>query len=354
MRAFVPILTLTLLLTGCAEDKHTNPVVSPHSAIRVGVAFDIGGRGDKSFSDSAAKGIDRARQELGVEVNEVEASVGEAQGQKEARLRDLANAGYNPIIAVGFAYAASLARVAPAYPKVDFAIIDDDSVKADNVANLVFSEEQGSFLVGVIAAKASKTHVIGFIGGVHEPIIGKFEAGFAAGARTIDTHVVVKRTYLTEPPDFSGFTDPAAAERAARALYAAGADVVFHAAGGSGLGLFRAAVASGKWAIGVDADQYLQLPEGERDMILTSMIKRIDIAVFDFIKSAVNGDPTAGTKRYDLSAGGIDYSASNPQVAPYVPETEMYRQKLLTGKIVVPLTPVVRKSTTLHPDLGEG
>ncbi|MET8007606.1 BMP family lipoprotein [Nonomuraea glycinis] len=333
-------LLLVLLTAACTtQPEHAAKPVLPSTALHIGVAFDIGGRGDRSFSDSAARGIDRARNDLNVIITEEEASTGETDDQKAARLRRMADSGLNPIIAVGFAYANALVDVAPRYPNVDFAIIDDDSVIADNVANLVFQEAEGSFLVGVLAAQASKTDVLGFVGGVHAPIIERFEAGFTAGARAIKPKIVVRGFYLTNPPDFSGFTDPEVAQKAAEKLYAEGADVVYHAAGGSGLGVLRAAQAARRWAIGVDSDQYLQFLPGQREVILTSMIKVVDVAVYDYVRSAVAGRPTAGIKRYGLALNGVDYSTSNPLVTPYVAKAEKFRREILDGRIDVPTRP---------------
>lgn len=330
------LVGMMLFAVGCQDPVTDKGVVLPSGVLRVGVAFDIGGRGDKSFADSAAVGIDRARTELGVEVVEVEASVGETSKQKEQRLREMADAGLNPIIAVGFAYAEALKATAPDYPNNDFAIVDFSEHIADNVAHLVFIEEQGSFLVGVIAAQASKHNSVGFIGGVRHGNLARFEAGFIAGARAVKPGIRSTSVYLTKPPDFTGFTNPAAAEKVAAKMYRNGVDVVYHAAGGSGVGLFRAARAAKRLAIGVDSDQYLQFPPNEREWILTSMVKRLDVAVFDYIKSAAAGQPFAGVRRYGLDKGGVDYSATNPLVTPYVALAERYRKKVLSGAITPP------------------
>lgn len=327
---------MMLLPVGCQDPVKDDPVNLPTSVLRVGVAFDIGGRGDKSFADSAAVGIDRARTELGIEVVEVGASVGETSKQKEQRLREMADSGLNPIIAVGFAYAEALAATAPDYPNNDFAIVDFSEHIADNVAHLVFVEEQGSFLVGVIAAQASKSNSIGFIGGVRHANLARFEAGFIAGARAVKPGIRAKSVYLTKPPDFTGFTNPEAAEKAAAKMYRDGVDVIYHAAGGSGAGLFRAARSAKRLAIGVDADQYQQFPANERERILTSMVKRLDVAVFDYIKSAAAGQPFAGVRRYGLEKGGVDYSTTNPAVTPYVALAEQYRKKVVSGEITPP------------------
>ncbi|HEY5184573.1 MAG TPA: BMP family ABC transporter substrate-binding protein [Actinomycetes bacterium] len=309
------------------------------SNIKVGLAYDVGGRGDKSFNDAAAVGLDKAKTDFGIQTKELSAVVGETDAQKEERLRLLAAGGYNPVIAVGFAYATATKKVAAEYPKVNFAIIDDSSFSAKNVANLVFAENEGSYLVGVIAAQASKTGNIGYIGGVLTPLLQKFEAGYTAGAKSINPSIKVQVKYLTQPPDFSGFNAPDKGQTAAQGMYDAGADVVFAAAGGSGSGVFKAAKASGKLAIGVDSDQYLTASADVKDVILTSMIKRVDTAVYNFIKSAVDGSPLTGVQTFDLKKDGVGYSKSNSAVQPYEAKADAAAEQIKSGAITVPTTP---------------
>jgi basic membrane protein A len=306
------------------------------SDIKVGLAYDIGGRGDQSFNDSAAAGIDQAVAEFGVEVQELEATSGETDAQKEERLTTLAEEGFNPIIAVGFAYSAAVGKVAAAFPDVNFAIIDDAANDLPNLANLIFAENEGSYLVGAIAAQASKSGNIGFIGGVNVPLIQKFQAGYEAGAKAVNPDIVIQAKYLTEPPDFSGFGDPAKGKVAAEGMFQGGADVVYHAAGGSGGGVFDAAKAAEGWAIGVDSDQYLTAAADVKDVILTSMLKRVDVAVYDFIASAVNGAPLTGTTTFDLAAEGVGYSSSNPAVAEYAAKADELAASIIDGTVTVP------------------
>jgi basic membrane protein A len=306
------------------------------SDVKVGLAYDIGGRGDQSFNDSAAAGIDQAVSEFGVEVKELEATGGETDAQKEERLTQLAEEGYNPIIAVGFAYSAPVGKVAAAFPDTHFAIVDDAANDLPNLANLVFAENEGSYLVGAIAAQASKTGNIGFIGGVNVPLIQKFQAGFEAGAKAVNPDITIQAKYLTEPPDFSGFGDPAKGKVAAEGMFQSGADVVYHAAGGSGGGVFEAAKAAGGWAIGVDSDQYLTAPEDVREVILTSMLKRVDVAVFNMIESAVNGAPLTGVQTFNLAADGVGYSLSNPAVADYTAKADELAAGIIDGTVTVP------------------
>jgi basic membrane protein A and related proteins len=314
---------------------------SAGSDIKVGMAYDVGGRGDQSFNDSAAAGLDQAVEEFGMESQESEAEDGEAETAREERLRTFADAGYNPIIAVGFAYSASVAKVAPEYPDVNFAIIDDEAAAGDNIANLVFAEEQGSFLVGAAAAMKSQAGHIGFVGGVETPLIQKFEAGYIAGAEAVNPDVQVDTTYLTQVPDFSGFADPAKGKTAAQGMYDGGADIVYHAAGGSGGGVFEAAseAGEGNWAIGVDSDQYETADPSVQDVILTSMLKNVNVAVYEYLKAANEGDAPTGVTRYDLAVDGVGYSTSGGFVDDITADLDDYKQQIIDGEIEVPTTP---------------
>ncbi|GII53183.1 BMP family ABC transporter substrate-binding protein [Planotetraspora thailandica] len=307
------------------------------SAVKVGLAYDVGGRGDGSFNDAAAAGLDKAVSELKVTSKELEATQGETDTQKEERLRLLAQGGYNPIVAVGFAYSGSLAKVAKEFPDTHFAIVDDDAATGANIDNLVFAEEQGSFLVGAAAALKSKKGDVGFVGGVDVPLIHKFQAGFEAGAKAVKPDIKIQTKYLSQPPDMSGFGDPAKGKTAAQGMYDAGADVVYQAAGGSGGGVFDAAKASNGLAIGVDSDQAaLPAYSAVKDVILTSMVKKVDVAVFDFLQSDVAGKFTAGKHVYDLKAGGVDYSTTGGQLDDIKTQLDEFKQKIINGEITVP------------------
>jgi basic membrane protein A len=337
---------LSLALTACGGGNDGGSAKEPSgsasgggkSGVKVGLAYDIGGRGDQSFNDMAAAGLDKSKSDFGVTASESEAQPDESDAAKEERLTQLADGGYNPIIAVGFAYAPALAKVAPQFPDTTFAIIDSEDATGDNIANLVFAEEQGSFLVGAAAALKSKSGHIGFIGGVNTPLINKFEAGYDAGAKAVKQDIKIDSVYLTQPPDFSGFNDPVKGKTAAEGQFDGGADVVYHAAGGSGLGVFQAAKAANGRAIGVDSDQYLTASPDLQPFILTSMIKHVDVAVYDFIKSAVDGKPQTGKVVFDLKAGGVDYSTSGGQVDDIKSKLDDFKQQIIDGKITVPTT----------------
>ncbi|WP_134738328.1 BMP family ABC transporter substrate-binding protein [Nocardioides sp. 503] len=340
------VLTAGILtLAACGGDsdndaKDDGGSDAPKSDIKVGMAYDVGGRGDQSFNDSAAAGLDEAAKEFGIEAQESEAEDGEAETAREERLRTFADAGYNPVIAVGFAYAASVGKVAAEYPDTNFAIIDDESLAdVPNVASLVFSEEQGSFLVGAAAALKTKTGTVGFIGGVETPLIQKFEAGYKAGVEAAKPGTKVESTYLTQIPDFSGFADPAKGKTAAQGMFDNGADVVYHAAGGSGGGVFEAASEAKGMAIGVDSDQYNTADPSVQDVIITSMLKNVNVAVHEYLAGVVDGKVPAGVTRYDLKADGVGYSTSGGKVDDIAEQLDGYKQQIIDGEIEVPTTP---------------
>jgi basic membrane protein A len=338
---------LVLGMSACGDDgdgtTDGGSTGDSKQSIKVGLAFDIGGRGDKSFNDAAAAGLDRAKSELNVEVKDLEATANETENDKYERLKLLCTGGYNPIIAVGFVYAGAdpktgpLAKAAADCPDTKFAIIDDQSVTAPNVAGLVFAEEQGSFLVGVAAALKSKTGTVGFVGGCDVPLIKKFEAGFKAGVTAGKASVKVLSNYLSTPADkCSGFNDPAKGETTAQGMYDQNADVVYQAAGGSGTGVFKAAKAKGKMAIGVDSDQYNTVEGDLKDVIITSMLKRVDVAVYDFIKAQSAGSFTAGPVVFDLKKDGVGYSTSGGKIDDIKAQLEDWKKKIVDGTVQVP------------------
>ncbi|MEX1044479.1 MAG: BMP family ABC transporter substrate-binding protein, partial [Acidimicrobiia bacterium] len=266
-------------------------------------------------------------------------------GSNREELLNLQAEGSELVFGIGFLFATPMTNAATANPDVNFAIVDDGSVALPNVAGLVFAEEEGSFLVGAAAALKSTTGTIGFIGGVSIDLIKKFEAGFIAGAKAVNPDIQIISQYVTEPPNFDGFNDPASGRVIAQSMFEGGADVVYHAAGGTGAGLFQAAKeyseANGTkvWAIGVDSDQYLTAGEDVRDYILTSMLKRVDVAVFNTIEAQVNGEFVAGTNVFDLSVDGVGYSTSGGFVDDITDQLEDYKQQIIDGDIVVPTTP---------------
>ncbi|TYL51964.1 BMP family ABC transporter substrate-binding protein [Nocardioides sp. BGMRC 2183] len=343
----------SLALAGCAtEDSNgdggddaaaegTGACTAPDGDIQVGLAYDVGGRGDQSFNDSAYAGLDKAVKEFGITATEGEAADGEAESAREERLRTMADSGMNPIVGVGFAYSESVNVVSDEYPDTCFAVIDGfdpDETGNGNVAYLGFAEEQGSYLVGVAAALETKTDTVGFVGGVHNDLIKKFEAGYTAGVQSVNPDIEVLVQYIEES-DVAGFGDPAGGKEAAAAEFDQGADVVYHAAGASGSGVFEAATEADAWAIGVDSDQYLTAPKNQKPHILTSMLKRVDVATYDMIKSVVDGEPLASYQVYDLSADGVGYSTSGGFVKKYVEQLDEAKGAITNGEVEVPTAP---------------
>jgi basic membrane protein A and related proteins len=320
--------------------------------LKVGIAYDIGGRGDMSFNDSAAAGLDEAIRKLCVTAREETVTTG-SDSERESKIRLLASAGFNPIIAVGFLYAGPVQKVARDYPSIQFGIIDDASVDLLNVASLVFAEEEGSYLAGVAAALASKSGKVGFMGGVRFPLIQKFEAGFVAGVKATRPDFIVETRYVSEMPDFSGFNDPAKAKVIARGMIDRSVDVIYSVAGGSGAGNFQAALdaaQAGKkvWTIGVDSDQYLTATPAERENMLTSVVKRIDVAVFDLISTVNSGSRVSDKltedwivfgRRYGVAQGGVSLSRLGGHIDKFSSEIRNAENAIKSGQIVVPRKP---------------
>lgn len=341
------IAVAALALSACGssnDDASETPTdggttEAPATDVKVGMAYDVGGRGDQSFNDAAAAGLDKAKAEFGVETTEATAVDGEPESAREERLQQLIDAGYDTIVAVGFAYAPSVGKVSEANPDVTFALIDSTDATGENIANLTFAEEEGSFLVGAAAALMTETDHIGFVGGVQVPLIEKFQAGYDAGAKHINPDITIDDTYLTQAPDFSGFGDPAKGKTAAEGMFQGGADIVYHAAGGSGGGVFTAAKEAGKFAIGVDSDQALTAAPEVQDVIITSMLKKVDVAVYEFITSVVGGEFVAGQQIFDLEAGGVDYSTTGGHIDAITGQLDELKAQIIDGTITVPTTP---------------
>ena len=338
----VAVLTVASLgLLGCgSSDDITAPGASaaPESDLKVGLAYDVGGRGDRSFNDAAAAGLDKAVAELGITKEEL--SPNASGSDRGDNLRQLAEDGFNPVIAVGFAYAESLAVIATDFPDTTFFIVDESSVTQPNVKALLFAEEQGSFLVGAAAALKSTTGSVGYIGGVETPLLQKFEAGFVAGAKHVKPAIKMQVKYLSQPPDFSGFGSPDKGRETANGMYDAGADVVYAAAGGSGIGVFQAALAKQAKAIGVDSDQYESVGDATlQPVILTSMIKRVDVAIFESLEKFATDQEIPAETVFDLAVDGVGYSESGGFVADIKTQLEDLKAKIIAGKIKVPANP---------------
>jgi basic membrane protein A len=343
--ACIASAALALSATACGSTSSDSDSDSSASAgggkgVKIGLAFDVGGRGDRSFNDSAARGADKAKSEFGGSIKELTAKTSDTEADREQRLTDLADAGYNPIVAVGFSYATSMQKVATKYPKVSFGIVDS-VVNAKNVDSITFTEEQGSYLAGVAAALKTKKNHVGFIGGVDTPLIKKFEAGYVQGVKDTNSKVKVDVQYLTHGSDLSGFSSPDKGKEAAQGMLDKGTDVIYTAAGSSGNGAIEAVHGvKGAWAIGVDSDQY-NIPglAAYKSSILTSMVKNVDVGVFDFIKSVHDGKPLTGNQVYSLSKGGVKLATSGGFINDIQPKLDAAKKKIVDGSIKVKTTP---------------
>jgi len=297
---------------------------------KLGLVMDKGGRDDKSFNSSAYRGAMEAKEKLKVSIKYVEAT---DDNSFEPMLRTFAQKDFDLIVGIGVAQAEAVKKVAAQFPTKKFAIVDAE-VNAPNVRSLVFEEHEGSYLVGAAAAMASKTGKVGFIGGMDIPLIRRFAMGYEAGVKKINPQAKVTSNYVGITSD--AWNNPAKAKELALSQYGSGVDVIFQAAGASGAGLFDAAEEKKKFAIGVDSNQNWIQP----GLVLTSMMKRIDVAVFTAVQDAKNGTFTGGIQKFGLANQGVDYAVDehNEKVL-----TEDMRKKLnvikseiIAGKIKVP------------------
>jgi basic membrane protein A len=348
-KAAALLLAGSLALAACASDEEGGSAGSEtggaSDGLKIGLAYDAIGRGDKSFNDSAFAGAEAAIEEFGGEYREV--TPNEDGSDRAELLAQLAEQGYDPVIAVGFAYDEVLAEVAADFPETTFAQVDgsntlpDGSSKGDNVTGLLFASEQGSFLAGAAAALKSETGQIGFVGGQDVPLIQTFQAGYEAGARAVNPSIVINSQYLSPAGDFSGFNAPDRAETLAEGMYSGGADIVFQVAGGSGTGIFQAAAQAGGRAIGVDSDQYETVDDPSLQVvIMTSMLKRVDNAVLSFVGDFVDGNVETGADiLYDLESEGVGLAKSGGQIDDIQTQLDEFRQQIIDGEITVPTTP---------------
>ncbi|MFK8908514.1 BMP family protein [Streptomyces sp. YS-3] len=345
--AGIATAALALSATACGstsseKDKDSSASSSAGGkGVKVGVAYDVGGRGDHSFNDSAARGIDKAKGEFGGDIKELTAKTTDTEADRVQRLTDLAQAGYNPVIGIGYAYANSMKQVAAKYPNTTFGIVDSVVEGAKNVDNIVFTEEQGSYLAGVAAALKSKTGHIGFIGGVDVPLIKKFEAGFIQGVKDTKPSDTVQPQYLSHGSDTSGFASPDKGKEAAQGMLDKDIDVIYTAAGSSGTGAIEAVAGKkGAWAIGVDSDQYNQASLGKyKSAILTSVVKNVDVGVYDLVKSVKDGKPLTGTNSYSLAKGGVSLATSGGFIDDIKAQLDAAQKKIVDGSVKVKTTP---------------
>ncbi|MEV5849297.1 BMP family ABC transporter substrate-binding protein [Streptomyces sp. NPDC051985] len=338
------VAVLALAAAGCGKSSSDSGATSTNSSGKyngkgIGLAYDIGGKGDQSFNDAAYAGFEKAEKEFGIGGRDIEPQDGESDADKVQRLDTLAKAGYNPIIGVGYSYAPAVKEVAAKYPNITFGMIDDSTINAKNVVDMVFAAEQSSYLAGVAAASATKKDHIGFIGGVDIPLIHTFEAGFDQGAKSVNPKIKIESQYLTQTAAEGGFSSPDKGKTAAQGQIDSGADVIYHAAGLSGQGVIEAAATAKVWAIGVDSDQYAQDALAKyKDYILGSALKNVGGAVYDLVKSVYEGKPESGVVNGTLKTGGVGFADTNPKykaLTKVVAAVDKAKQDIIDGKVTV-------------------
>ena len=324
-------LAVVALLAGCGGSK----TESAGRPLHVGMVFDVGGLGDKSFNDLAYQGLVRARDELGITFEYFEPT---QSSDREAALRLFAQGEANLIIGVGFLFTDDIRAVARDFPEKRFVCIDYSWTEGEavppNLVGLKFREEEGSYLVGALAAMVSDSKVLGFVGGMDIPLIHKFEAGYRAGALHEEPGARVLVNYAGVTGD--AFKNPAKGKELALAQIAQGADVIYHASGSTGLGVFEAVREKQKLAIGVDADQSAEAP----GLVLTSMVKRVDRVVYDEIQRVKEGRFEGGVKILGLKDHGVDYVRNETNARWITPQRQARLEELsraiADGTIQVP------------------
>ena len=351
----VPIAVLAVVAAACSKKTATSsegPACT--STLKVGLSLDVGGIGDKSFNDAANRGLNKAITDgLVCKSNTKLIESNSTGSNRDDNTAALASAGYNLVVATGFAFTPGVAGspttgpgIASQYPDVNFAVIDGYATcgsacalndAAPNVADLDFKEQEGSYLVGIAAALQAKkdgSKTVGFLGGQSgQGLIEKFQAGYTAGVQSVDPNIKVLVEYIGT--DVTAFNDPTKGKTLSVKMYGEGADVIYHAAGGSGSGLFQAAVDAKKFAIGVDSDQYLTASPDQQPYILTSMLKRVDVATYNAIKKF-----QAGPQVFGLAEEGLAYSTANSALSPdMVTAMEAAKAKIIDGSITVPTVP---------------
>jgi len=297
--------------------------------IKPAVVYDLGGKFDKSFNEGVFNGATKFKKDTGVDFRDLEI---QNDAQREQVLRKFAKDGFSPIMTVGFAWATALDKVAGEFPNTKFGIIDM-VVDKPNVQSIVFKAEEGSFLVGVIAATTSKTGKVGFVGGMDIPLISAFECGYAQGVKYANGKDEVLANMTGTTP--AAWNDPVKGGELAKSQIDRGADIVFAAAGATGQGVLKAAADAGKLGIGVDSDQDNLFP----GKVLTSMLKRVDIATYDSFKSAKDGSWKAGVQVFGLKDNGVGYAEDQWNKAVLTPDAkkaaEAAKADIISGKINV-------------------
>jgi basic membrane protein A and related proteins len=280
--------------------------------IKPAIVYDLGGKFDKSFNEGVYNGAEQFKKDTGIEYRDFEV---QNDSQREQALRNFAKRGHTPILAVGFSQAQAVEKVAAEFPDIQFAIIDM-VVEKPNVASIVFKEHEGSYLVGILAAMASKTGKLGFVGGMDIPLIRKFACGYVGGVKSVksDAEIFQNMTGTTG----AAWNDPVKGGELAKSQFDRGADVVYHAAGGTGLGVLQAAADAGKLGIGVDSNQNHIHP----GHVLTSMLKRVDTATYKVFEAAKNDAFKPGIQVLGLAEGGVGWALDEHNKTLITPEME--------------------------------
>ncbi len=344
MKRFAIVLVLLFAVAFAASCGTGAEAKREGCNIRVGIVFDIGGKNDRSFNAAAWEGVKRAEQELDICLYDVEPG---NPTSIEPAMRAFAEKGFDLVIGVGFAQGPIMQKVAMDYPNINFAIVDGVIFEADgktpkqNVASLVFREHEGSYLVGMIAAAKSKTGILGFVGGMDIPLIHRFETGYEEGARAVNPDIRVLDNYVGVTD--AAWNNPGKGKELALSQIEKGADVIFTAAGNSGLGAFDAVEQYGrgpsgeanKFVIGVDSNQNAVKP----GFVLTSMVKRVDNAVFDVVQEVLEGRFQGGFHVFGLDKDGVAYAVDEYNRALISPDViekvEAAKQEIIDGKIKV-------------------
>ncbi|MFB6222708.1 MAG: BMP family protein [Haloarcula sp.] len=322
---------------------------SDEAAARIGMVYATGGLGDGSFNDQAQTGVSRSAEKLGIEYDESQPEAVQDFASLQQQYAQSSNPDYDLVCCIGFLQADALSENAAQYPDQNFMIVDS-VVEADNVGSYVFGEHQGSFLIGLLAARLTSQEFsagsgstqsdstnVGFVGGVEGDLIGRFEAGYTAGVKYANEDIDIQTAYVGD------FNDPSGGQEAALSMYESGADIVYHAAGNTGTGVFRAAQEAGRFAVGVDRDQSIT-KENFSDVILASMVKRVDNAVYTSIESIVNDEFEGGTvNTLGLEQNGVE-AVYGQQLGSEIPqdvkdEVSEVRQSIIDGDISVPTDP---------------
>ncbi|PZS09363.1 MAG: BMP family ABC transporter substrate-binding protein [Acidimicrobiales bacterium] len=342
-------LPVVLLIALAATSACGSPIPeAKYSGVNAGAVLAPGGDSDNGFNDMTIAALGRAHHRIGVGIKRV--TLSQRGDERAQRLNQLADQRYSPVIAVGDKYAADLSDVASQHSRTMFAIVDCPAPRAENVVNITFAEEQGSYLMGVAAARKSGSGHLGFIGGSSDAHTRRYQAGFVAGARSVKPNIAIDVQYLAGQPGVSssdGRNSPTAARGIAAQMLERGADVLYHAAGSSGLGVFDAVVTAraqgnrGVWAIGSDTDQQLVTTPEQQKIILTSMVKRVDNAVFAFLADYSAGKATGGVRLMTLAGHSMDFAASGGYLVKYklIAELNRVKQAIVDGKITVPTAP---------------